>query len=485
MADIRSQRDLLKLNPVSDISFSVVSNFGCGFKVDLSWRYQSDKSTDIIGFKIYKANLAKPMLQKNYIIDQRALEKTSKNNNFNLNNLLYNKSLFSQNSKVKFENSNSEKYNKTEGPLSEYSYQFIFFRPVNKERDKNDYSFSDKNIKFGESYIYYISAVTNSLKETSPVPILVNAEVLQYPDKPEYISSSETDDGILLIFGNKSLQNISEYLIFKKSTDDQNYFLADKIEANTNFHYYTDINIYPKKTYSYKIFTKDIWGNVSLTAAETTRAFGYTPLFTSIENKPLVSIVSDNNLFVFRIKNGNPKSVKSIKIERRDDWRFERSFSVKVDENSTNNSFHFFDSSEFVNFTDKLVYKDRAYSYKITCYNSSGFPICYILTPPLKIGDSYRNFSENSKDIAPGKFSYFDIEVINKNERPAKVKFSWKINGDWSYLLIKDEKREIKIDSFHNFAIIDFDGGVKYSLTAEVFLNSKKTDSRDGMVLNL
>jgi hypothetical protein len=210
-------------------------------------------------------------------------------------------------------------------------------------------------------------------------------------------------------------------------------------------------------------------------------------MFSSLENEPTVFISSSSNdFFEFYIKNNNIKKVSSIKIERRDDWRFEKSFSIKTDENQSNKCFHFFDSDGIVRFTDKLVTKDRAFSYKITCYNLSGFPVAYVLTSPLKIGDSYSNTKNLSLNKNNPKIKNFDIEVINKNQNPKKVKFSWKIDGDWSYLVIKDGSRNIRVDNFHSFALINFEKSLKYDLSVELYDNEKKiVDTRRGMIINL
>ena len=108
--DIRSKQDFLNLPPVNTLFYEVKSVASSFFSVNLTWIYPSDKQTDIIGFKVYKANTQKSLLNKVFNINQKTLEKTSANKNlFSNTNLLYNKSLFSQNSNVKIQNSNSDK----------------------------------------------------------------------------------------------------------------------------------------------------------------------------------------------------------------------------------------------------------------------------------------------------------------------------------------------------------------------------------------
>ena len=83
-------------------TYEVVEDAVSSFKVKLKWSVANDEN--IVGFKIYKFNLPKSLLQNKYFITQNALQDLSSIyhvNNINTN--LYNLSVFSQNSKINIE----------------------------------------------------------------------------------------------------------------------------------------------------------------------------------------------------------------------------------------------------------------------------------------------------------------------------------------------------------------------------------------------
>lgn len=486
MTDIRSKQNFLDIPPVQAPLFQV-NNSGFSFSVDLSWTYVSDISTDIIGFKVYKANMGKSLLTKPVTVTQRTLERTSPNKSaISTTNLLYNKSLFSQNSMVKILNSNSDKYKKEEASLSEYSFQSIAFIVANKDKSQNNYNFSDRNIKFGESYLYYVTAVTKTFKETLPNSTLVPVEFVLHPGPPSYLKTSETSQGILLIFGTYE-KNISDFVVLRRAKDEENFKIIAKIEANTNHQYFTDIDVFPKKTYSYRIFCRDIWGNVSLTSAEKDQSFIYVPLNTSLENQPTVSVTSELDRFNIVVKKRKDQPIEFVKIERKDEWRKELDFEVKSFDGFPYPASLYFNENSTTELADKSVTKDRSYSYRITAFNKNGFVVSYVFVNNISLGESFftvDNFKKRDK-LKP-KLRSFAADVLNKNQKSPLVKCEWSIEGDWSHIVINNGVEKHKIDNIHKIAYLKFAPNKKHTISVEVYdLDLLKVEEIQAATINL
>lgn len=487
MTDIRSQARKIAVKNVNDLTFEVKRDLVfTGFKIKLSWSYDVRQYPGVIGFRIYKAVLPQPRLKKNYMISQRALEKTTGLNSFSVkSNILYNKSLFSQNSKVKFENSNSTQHNKTEGFLSNYSY--ISLHLIRPDFNKTSYTFEDRSIKFGESYSYYVTALTTDLRETTPVPVMVNVESLAHPPPPSVFQVSESDRGILLIMGNNEDRNIVRFKVFKREDSEKNFVLLADIDNNTENVFFLDTEIIPKKHYVYRVYSEDIFGTLSLYGIEKIGTFRYIPIMTNIEYQPSVQIDGDAiNGVRIRIRSERPDKIHSVRIERRDDWRFERKFEVKTYNNMPWENNHFFVDGQ-VDFTDKTALANRAFSYRITGFNKAGFAISYFVTPPMIPGEIHGLLNEQKPKGETPRIVSFDMDVVNSKQNPVFVKCSWKISGDWSYLLLNTGEKQIRIDNLHESAFLgDFTQGRRYSMSVEVFgLDGKKTDEYRNLILSV
>ena len=485
MPDIRSERNVINASVVDKLNFSVIQDFGfVGFKVHLFWKYEY--IPNLIGFKIYKAQMSQPRLKKNYLITQRTLEQTSAIKNFSkLNNILFNKTFFSQNSKVKFENSNSSKHDKVETALSDYKFVDLGF--VRSGTTIKNYEFYDRNIKFGESYIYYVSAILNNLKETKPVPVYVNIESLKHPYPVEYFEIFETDQGLLLQLVNKKERNLAGYQIFKRRQGESEFKQIAFLDSSSDATTFLDIDIIPKKNYFYKVYAQDIYGNISLSGPEKKTIFNYVPYFTSIEKGPIIEIDSVNNEWIqFKLTKIH-EELNSVRIERRDDWRFEKGFQIKKnDEVDWENQMFF--SGGVINFIDKNSKKEREYSYKITGFNLVGFPISYFITPPFVVGEKIVQNKSIQDSFGTAKIIDFLPEVLNQKQSPVFVKFNWKINGPWNYLVIKSQEGlSIKVDSIHKEAYIsNFKIGNQYNLSVELYdFSNKKIDEIRGLIINL
>lgn len=485
MTDIRSRAAKNVVKNVNDLAFKVESDTRfTGFKIRLFWTYNIREYPNVIGFKIYRATLPKPKLKKKYTITQKILEKTTGIHSFpTKSNILYDKSRFSQNSLVRFESSNSNKHDKAEGEI--YSYNYVSLHLLRANVYQVNYFFEDRNIKFGETYSYYVTAVTSDFRETTPVPVLVSVEDLSTPPAPSYFEVSEIDKGLLLIIGSKN-KDVTKFKIYRREDSEKEFELLTEIDNNQQNVYYTDVDIFPKKNYVYRVYSENIFGNISLEGAEKVGVFRYTPITTNIEYQPSIQIDGGREGVRIRVKNERPDKVHSVRIERRDDWRFERGFNLKSYNGFPWTNNHFF-SGNVVDFTDKAVVEGRAYSYRITSFDLKGFPIAYYISPPLVPGDSYSSVLNNQSPIfeKPSILS-FDLDVVNSRQLPVFVKCSWQISGDWSYLIIKTDQ-DIKIDNIHKSVFLDiFKPGNKYNIAVEVYdLNNQKTDEYRNIILSV
>lgn len=486
MADIRKKNKKQELLPVTSLKYQVKHTESMPNIVnELSWTYNSDQFDNLLGFKVYKAILPKSIIKKNVIVTQKALEKVSFNRNFtSRSNVLYDKSLFSQNSKVKIENSNSNKSDKVESSLSNYSYKSISIIPKNKNNQK--YSFLDKNVKFGESYIYYVSAVTDLLKETAPTPIIANIEFVNHPPAPTFFRTSEIDAGILLQFGNSNREFISEYVILKREDSEKDFQVLAVVDADSNFQYFTDTKIFPKRNYIYKVFSRNIWGSYSLESPEQTISFMYTSVSKNTEFRPSVIVDQNDDNVKILIKNERPDKVSSVRIERRDDWKFDKFFEIKSFDGFPTPSNIFFSKDQIIEHVDKTTRKDRAYSYRITAFNKSGLPVSHFVTSPIMVGDKSSNLNIQAPKFSSPRFSSLNVEVSNKNQSPVYVKCSWKIAGSWSYLIIDNGVKKQRVDNVHSTIFLGgFEPGQKYELNVQLFdIQNVKVQEYKNIIVN-
>lgn len=490
MSDIRSLRNKLNANSVSNIKFTLNNDLNVGgYKVDLSWLYDFDpKRQEIIGFKIYKAVLSQPKLKKSYLINQKALEKLTSTKSFSTQTTtLYNKSVFSQNSKLKFESSNSTKHDKTEGEISKYKYINISFVSFDKKKSLEGkfFQFCDRNVKFGETYSYYITALTKNLQETSPVPVLVNVENLSHPKNLTTFKISETDLGLLLIFGNNQDRNIGSFKIFKREDGENQFKLLADVVNNSEFVFFTDTDILPKRTYVYRIYSVDLFGTLSLFGLEERAVFRFGNPLTNIEYTPSIIVDSVDDLMRIRIRNERPDKLSTVRIERKDNWKFDTFFEIKSYNEIPLPNNIFFDENNLIEIVDRTTAKGRGYTYRITGFNKIGMPLCYYTTPIIQPGEKI--FVNNLLDATKTdpKILNFNIEVVNDKQDPIYVKCNWNIIGDWSYLLLKTGQEEIKIDFIHNEVFLNnFKKGQRYEITVDLYdLNEVKFQELRGIIL--
>lgn len=489
MSDIRSRAKNAFTKPVSTINFEVVRDIAFrGFYVKINWDYDVNEFPDVVAFKVYKAVMPKPKLKKDYVISQKTLEKTSAIKSNPSNSQLYNKSVFSQNSKVKFEISNSSQHDKTEGNLSEYSFSSVSVLRANK--NSKLYSFADRNVKFGESYMYYVTALSNNFKETNPSPILVNVESLAPPNPPAYFSVTQTDIGLLLIFGSTKSNDVSKFRVYKREDSEPFFQELIEMDAGGDMQHFIDSEIFPKKNYVYRVYSEDIFGNISLVGNEKTGMFTLFPsTTTNLEFQPSIQIdkFEGSDFVRIRVRNERPDKVSSVRIERRDDWLFEQKFEIKSYDDKPWPNNHFFNENQVVDFIDRTTSVGRVYSYRVTAFNKVGIPVSYFVTSPMTVGEIKGVLNVQSPKFVQPKIISFDIEPVNSKQNPVFVKCSWKLSGNWSYLLIDTGDGEVRIDNLHSEVFLNnFKPGRRYELSVKLFgPDNKQYDEYRNMIINL
>ncbi len=464
MTDIRSNSQKRNVLPAVSIkNYEIIVDKSLGFNVKLNWEYQNN---NVVLFKVYKKKLQKSLLDKDFVIGQAALERTTGNQTrTSVNTVLYNKNFYVQNSKVKIENT-SINHTQIETNLADGAYKEIGI--VKYSNNNGRYTFFDKDTRFGESVIYYITAISRNLKETAPELLRINIQELSTPPFPQNLSILEKDAGLLLTFGNKKSQNITSYVLYKKSNQERDFsFLAEVKNDNDTIFFY-DTEVLPKKVYNYRVYSKDMFGNISTTSAEKTGVFNYN-ILTDIFLKPKFYVDRQDDFLKIKIVNQYPNDIIGARIERKDLWRFEKSYSIKEYNNIPwDNIFYFNDN--VIEFIDKTTQKDREYSYKITCFGKNHFPKTYTFSPAIKVGETYKEEEDFIFDYVAPSITLIDSTVINNKQNPSFIKFKFLIDGDWSYLNCKiNNEKTIKIDSLHDEVFIPIEDDRKNSVIFELY----------------
>lgn len=483
MSDIRFKSKKIKLPPV-DFYFEVKKDLYGSFDVMLKWQFDTASFFENLKeFRVYKSVFNTPRLIKSYDLSQEAVEKITSAKVLNLNsNVLYDKSLISQNSQVSVVNSNSEQHKKQE---SFNKYSFYNIATIKAVKNEKNYRFLDKNVKFGETYSYYITAVGLNNEESAPKQIMVSVEWPINPSPPNYLDLSEVVDGIMIKTGSKDIF-ISKFIILRREDSEKKFIKIAEISNKFNSVYFIDKTCQPKRNYIYRVYAIDIFKNISLSAAEKSIIYKSFPSNTNIEFRPNFKIINENNsFFKIELENNRPDQISSVKIERRDEWMFSKKFEIKKYNDIYWPTNILFDENNKISFEDRSVSINRAYSYRITSYNFKGQPVSYFITPPVKIGDKFFDKNNQLPKIDSPKIQSLNIEVVSSNQNPVSVKFEWRISGDWSFLNIKTNEKIIKIDNVHREVVLnEFDFGRRYNLLIELYdINSNKVYEANNIII--
>lgn len=441
-----------------------------GYKVRFRWVHDFDPSK-IIGFKIWKANSSQVLLDKTYDISQSALEKLTAIKSFYApNNALYNKCFISQNSKVKFFNSESDRYDKV-NETEEYSG--LEFKQIDFIKEEQDglYEYLDKNVKFGETYYYAVSLMTKDLYETDySHPIKINIEDLESPDSP-FFKISETASGALIFVSTNTIaEDVSFFRVYRRSETETDFSKISEIKSEGNFINFVDGTLVPGKKYYYKVHSVDFFGNESYFSEQI--EFVLSSIFPSKKGTsfPKVTITSKNSVAYIEIEK-TADETQGCRVERRDTWRQEVGFENKKYNQVPWPNVNFFDQNNKISLIDNTVSRNRSYSYRVTAFKKNGSIANYWITPPLEISDEL-NYSANFEDVQtpqPVSLNSFQIDILDERQSPIYSRISWDIEGSWSYLELELEQQvgSNSIDATSTLDVIKVD-----SVHSSIYLNN-------------
>lgn len=465
-----------------------------GYKVRLAWTSDFDQSK-ILGFKIWKSNSPVVMLDKEYVITQASLERLTGIKTFYAqNNVLYNKIFFSQNSKVKFFDSNSNRFDKINEEENLLKLQFSQIDFVDKN-EEGLYEFTDKNVKFGETYYYAISLVTTSFFETSTsAPVRINIEDLEFPDPPKFEISESPNGAILFISTNVKSEDVVSFDVYRREENEETFEKVANVLSEGNNVSFIDSTTIPGKKYYYKVYSVDFFGNVSRYSNE--KFFTFDSIFSSKKDSlfPSFKISSRDGVFYINLYK-NSEDIVGYKIERKDVWKFDNGYEIKEYNYIPWPNVNFFDQNGIVEFIDRGVSKGRTYSYRVTSVRKNGVSATYWVTPPLEVSDEIM-YEANIKAQIPEPdvfMSNFSIDILDSKQFPIYAKLEWETTGNWTHGIIYIEKYYgsnnsesietlpgIRVDSIHKFIYLDnLEDGYNYNITMNLF------DKDDNLVFRI
>lgn len=472
------------------LSFKIERDSGfAGYRVRFRWVSDVDPN-QIIGFKIWKANSSRVMLDKKYEISQASLERLTSIKSFHTpNNVLFNKMFFSQNSKVTFFDSNSTRFDKPNETTEFSQLKFVEIDFIKEELD-GLYEYKDRNVKFGETYYYSISLVTKNLEETQRAePIQINIEDLEIPDAPKFSVEESATGALINIYTNTKAEDVTAFLVYKRREDEKHFEKVVRLSAEGNVVNFIDSKIIPGKKYFYKVYSVDFFENISYYSEEQSFIFG--SIFSSKKGTqfPTLTITAESDSSTIEIKNLDD-GIIGYRIERRDVWKFDKNFEIKTYNQIPWPSINFFNEENKIILVDRTVKSQRAYSYRITGIRKNGSLANFWVTPSLKISD---DLSYSSKLAPENKdknllLKSFSINIIDERQSPIYSKVSWNFEGDWCYLALEiqqlvgrsnveppTEPEIYKADSIHDFIYLNnLKSGNNYIINMKVYDNNNQ-----------
>ncbi len=192
--------------------------------------------------------------------------------------------------------------------------------------------YRDKAIGFGDTYEYYILAVTKQLgKNTTSNSAIVTVEDFTPPHAPTSVSvkqTKETEVQVSVSFNRSSKP--SRILIYKKSENIVSYAFVGELQIKGESLIFTDSDILYGKNYSYRIFVQNIHGIISDPAQVDFFSSVHKVTAESKYNTlkiPILSAVQDQNSDFIKISIfPNDALISYYLLERRDMTNKEKKF---------------------------------------------------------------------------------------------------------------------------------------------------------------
>lgn len=442
-----------------------------GYKVELKWEEKTNPS--ILGFNVYKAILKKPLLTRDYVITQLALEKLAAIKAYppGQNTVLFNKSFFSQNSKVKFYESNSDRFDKKEGNVEEIDFFNVKFV---RKTPFGVYNFTDSDVRFGETYAYVLSSVNDfAVESPKSIPIFANVEDLEHPSPPFVEISRFGPAGILLQIHSEGNEDVCAFDVFGRSKKDADFVRLARIrthDGNANFFK----SFLPPDDYEFVVYSVDFFGNLSFAGTKRSIFINGSHLVGSrCYPKPDIKLSGQNEFVAIEATKNHP-DLLGVRIERQDSWRFEKGFQIKEKNQIPWPNVIVFDKDGKAKLVDEGTDLGRKYRYRASTILKSGIVGSTFVTP-LLVADADLGYSSvdpsERKQQQTAAIRKFDLQVLDSKQRPLFTKFKWEIEGNWNYIQIKANEQTFRIDDVHTEEAVftDFLPGNSYDITFSVF----------------
>lgn len=468
--------------------FNVQKDKRGGFNVKLNWEYSDSK---VVGFRIYKAVMPMSLAQRTYRVSQRALEKLTPAKSPRVESqILFSKNFFVENKNVNFFFSETGRFREEEKRPTQLNYGILNFIRTNQE---GKYSFVDKDIQFGKTYTYVLTALTKDYQETPKGPgLIVNVEDLKPPNNVENLQTRESSGGIAISFNIKDHDEVESYIVFRRKIGDR---IFSKIFEGKIFQkngVLVDETAQAGNEYEYKVYLRDYFGNISWHSPPSRSEFKSRILSKGAIMDPIVRIRYQEPNFVIEGKINSPKII-GYRIERQDVWRKEKKFEIKKSNEIPWPNVHLFDNLGFIKHSDTTAYPGNVYRYRISSISITGKTESIYVSPPIRPrkGTHIETRGFVCEDCQPIKITNFQANALYTNQNPVYVKIWWDILGDWDYLKITSnegtqEEKIFRVDNphYHIFSN-NFEKGTKNKLKMRVFNRDNEFIDSAIVTLNL
>lgn len=467
MPDFRTVR-AKKIKEPDFKSFKVKRDKRGGYSVDINWEYENDQ---VVGFKLYKVQVPKSQLRKSFLVSQLALEKltTAKSSKFQ-SQILYDKNYFVENSKVKFDQEKPSRFRIEEKIPKKLNYSFLSFI---RKNPNGKYIFTDKNVKFGNTYSYVLTAVRRDTQETSKNNrIYINIEDLEPPSSISDFKLQEISSGMLISGAISDSKDVAKYQVWRRKIRTKKFIKIFEGQNTQKSIALIDEGLIPGNEYEYKVYLIDFYNNISWSSPIKRIEFKSTLLSKGAIIDPAINISYDNPNILIAGERNSPKIV-GYRIERQDLWKYEKKFEIKKFNEKPWPNVIFFDKNNQISLRDETAKKDRIYRYRVSSISLTGKTESIFVSPPVKPeeGLDINSLTFEKLNLDPIKINNFEANVSFIKQNPVFVELLWNIEGDWDFLnLVIDNKEKIQIDNIHKSIFYNkFKKGKQYKLQLQVF----------------
>lgn len=231
-------------------------------------------------------------------------------------------------------------FERTERPFVKIGYvdYTAFSAQENKKfltvTDKNivKLTFDDKKVGYFETFEYYIESVSQKLGENPRSEVIrVTVEDTNKVIPPEVIAKQINETSIQLAVRLNPSAKIARIFVYRKASDAVSY---EYINVSNNVSDVINIvdPVQYRKTYTYRVFAQNIYGNLSEPAEITVFSSVQRVVTQSRSNSlksPIITALQDQNSdFVKVIISPNDPNIAFYELKRKDLSIYERRFAV-------------------------------------------------------------------------------------------------------------------------------------------------------------